>query len=459
MKKLLLVNFVSLLLIVIFAGCETLTKKEKAGAVKVELKNTGGRHQLFVDGRPFYIKGAGLADGNIEALALTGGNSFRTWSTSSKTKTGKEILDEAHKYGLMVCMGIDIARERHGFDYNDSVSVSEQFNRVKSEVVKYKDHPALLCWGIGNELNLNYTNPSVWDAVNEIAAMIHEIDPNHPVTTMFAGAAKKEVEYIMERCPQIDFLSFQIYGDIMNLPKYIKESGWQGAYIVSEWGTKGHWEVATTSWGRPIEPNSHERALDCINWYENVIASDKNQCIGSYVFLWGQKQERTPTWYGLWLEDGSSTEAVDAMYFLWNNKWPENRAPGLDYFTLNGQKATDNVFLAPGKTYSAKVTVTEPDGDSVNYRWEILAEVPENQQSEGGDYEKKPITVFNQEYGMEGDNLEFVAPSEEGAYRIFIYASDRGNKTATANIPFYVKQPQAILFSAANFSQIEFFDE
>ena len=118
------------------------------------------------------------------------------------------------------------------------------------------------------------------------------------------------------------------------------------------------------------------------------------------MFLWGQKQERTPTWYGLFLEDGSSTEAVDAMYFLWNGKWPENRAPILDYLTLNGHKSSDNVYLEPGKKYSAKVGVTEPDGDAVDYRWEILAEIPENQQSEGGDYERKPVSVFNVNTGI-----------------------------------------------------------
>lgn len=31
-----------------------------------------------------------------------------------------------------------------------------------------------------------YKNPNVWNAVNDIANMIHDEDPNHPVTTMLA---------------------------------------------------------------------------------------------------------------------------------------------------------------------------------------------------------------------------------------------------------------------------------
>ena len=49
--------------------------------------------------------------------------------------------------------------------------------KLREEVLKYKDHPALLAWGIGNELNLQYKNPKVWNAVNDIAKMIHEVDP------------------------------------------------------------------------------------------------------------------------------------------------------------------------------------------------------------------------------------------------------------------------------------------
>jgi len=65
-----------------------------------------------------------------------------------------------------VMMGLEIKRERHGFDYNNADSVKAQLEYVRAEVLKYKDHPALLGWGIGNELNLGASNPKVWDAVN-----------------------------------------------------------------------------------------------------------------------------------------------------------------------------------------------------------------------------------------------------------------------------------------------------
>ncbi len=73
-------------------------------------------------------------------------------------------------------MGLDVARERHGFNYDDTAAVKKQLEELGAEVLKYRNHPALLAWGIGNELNLQYKNPKVWDAVNDVSKMIHELD-------------------------------------------------------------------------------------------------------------------------------------------------------------------------------------------------------------------------------------------------------------------------------------------
>ncbi len=78
-------------------------------------------------------------------------------------------------------LGLWVQHERHGFDYNNKVKVKSQLDNFRKEVNKYKNHPSLLIWVIGNEYELNYTNTKVWAAVNDIDKMIHEEDVNHHV--------------------------------------------------------------------------------------------------------------------------------------------------------------------------------------------------------------------------------------------------------------------------------------
>jgi hypothetical protein len=415
---------------------ETINEKE-ANPVKVTLKNTDGKFVLLVDNEPFYIKGGGLEFGDIPSLAKHNGNSFRTWRTENGQRSGKEVLDEAEKNGLLVTMGIEVARERHGFDYNDEAAVKEQLERIKKEVTELKDHPALLIWGIGNELNLRYTNDKVWDAVNDISKMIHEIDPNHLTTTSLAGISEKEVTLIKEKCPDIDILSVQMYGDLPNLPNLVREYGWNGAYMVTEWGATGHWEVPKTEWDAPIEENSTIKAANYLKRYKGGIEADSLQCIGSYVFLWGNKQERTPTWYGIFLEDGKETESVDVMHYIWNGTWPENRTPQIKSFTLNNKTAYDNVYLDSGKEYKANVEIHDFENDTIQYRWEILPESTD--LGDGGDHEERPKPVLDLFIKQDGGQLTMKAPEKGGAYRLFIYADDGHDHAAVANIPFLVK--------------------
>jgi hypothetical protein len=416
------------------------TKASEAGdlraqTAKVTLQHENEKFTLYVNGEPFYIKGAGLEFGNIEDLAKHKANSFRTWRTDNGRRSGKEVLDEAQKYGLMVTMGIEVARERHGFDYNDSIAVKKQFEDIKKQVLALKDHPALMIWAIGNELNLNYTNPKVWNAVNDLSVMIHEIDPNHLTTTTLAGLSQKEVDLVKERCSDLDLLSVQMYGDLPNLPNLIKELGWKKAYMVTEWGSTGHWEVPVTEWSAPIEENSTLKAANYLKRYKGGIEADTLQCVGSYVFLWGNKQERTPTWYGIFLEDGRETESVDVMHYIWNGEWPENRTPQIASFTLDGKIANDNIILKSGSNYEAIVGIHDFEGDSISYHWEILPESTE--AKEGGDHEEKPEVVNIELLSQEEGKIEFKAP-KQGIYRLFVYADDGNNHAAAANIPFKV---------------------
>jgi len=403
------------------------------GPIKVEMRQENGNWQLYRGGEPYYIKGVG-GQSKIDRAVAYGANSLRTWGAAE----GIAILDEAHAKGLTISFGLWVGCERQGFDYNDSKAVQAQLERFTEIVETYKDHPAILVWGIGNEMDLFYSDFKVWNAVEDIAKMIKRVDPNHPTMTVTAGLDVAEVQLIMERAPSIDIYGINTYGGLIGIDKEMRAYGWKKPYVITEWGPNGHWEVDKTKWGAPIEQTSTEKAFDYARRYEQGIAKDTAMCIGSYVFLWGQKQETTPTWYGLFLEDGSETEVMDVLEKSWSGKYPDNRAPNITKMKMNGAETRASVYVKPGTKVQFDIESKDPDDDPLTYRYEILPESTDIKS--GGDKESRPDPVAVSTDGGTPGKLVFKAPKKEGPYRLFTYIYDGNGNAATANFPFYVKK-------------------
>ena len=406
-------------------------------AIKVEIVGESGNYQLLRGGKSYVVKGAGIDHADLQSLVAHGGNSFRTWAVDDGVEPAQQLLDKAQSLGLTVSLCLEFARERQGFDYDDPVAVARQAAQTRARVLKYKDHPALLTWIIGNELNFDFENPRVYAAVNDVSKMIHSVDPNHPTTTAIASFDKKALAAIETLAPDLDFISFQLYGDLVNLPRYMEESGFDKPYFVTEWGAVGHWEVGKTRWGAPIEQTSSEKAENYAASYRSVLQPFSQQAIGNYVFLWGQKQEKTPTWYGMFLDSGEETETVDVMHHIWTGQWPGNRTPRISPITLGSKTAFENVILSRGKPYIASVEALDSDDDPLRYKWEVRSESAAQQS--GGDHEEVPDVIVGRIQNPTEPEITLVAPEQGGAYRLFVYVYDGQNHAAHANIPFYVE--------------------
>jgi len=398
-----------------------------AQVVPVEIVKKDNGFQLLRGGEPYYIKGVGGID-YLEKAKEYGANSFRTWSTEN----AKEQLDKAHELGMTVCLGFWAQHERHGFDWSNEIGVKLQLEAFSKVVDEVKDHPALLMWAVGNEVDLFYTNFDVWKHINDIALMIKEKDPYHPVTTVTAGLDVAEVKLIQKYAPSLDLLGVNTYGGldfaIESLPYY----GWDKPYMITEWGPNGHWESPTTDWGIPIEQTSTEKAKSYKERYE-MIFEDSEDCLGSYVFLWGFKQETTSSWYGLFLKDGTQTSVMDILIEKWSGKKPDNLAPDLNSFTINSKNAYQSVKVDKRSQMGVEIDAFDPNNDKLSYHIEIVPESTDTKA--GGDYEEAPTAVFQKIYSTNKFNIK--APSKSGSYRLFVVIKD-GEKGATANIPFLV---------------------
>ncbi len=407
--------------------------KISAAPSVVTIENSEHGFQLLRNGEPYVIRGAGTQlPKDLASLAHHGGNSVRTWSSDNAL----EMLDRAQELGLTVAMCLDVKRERHGFDYNDKDAVRLQHKTLLAEAARLKNHPALLFWILGNELNLEYKNPRVYDAVNDLAVAIHEIDGNHPITTTTAGISPKLAKVIGKRAPAIDFLSVQVYGGLFSLNDTLQKLRWDKPIMITEWGTIGHWEVEQTGWGAPLELSSREKAFTYLRGYEDVIQKSKGQLLGNYVFLWSNKQERTPTWYGMFLPDGKKTQSVDIMHRIWRGKWPADTSPVIREMTLNGLHARQDVHLTRTTQYLAKVDAYDHEGSELRYQWVLLKE--SDAKEVGGDAEDVPDDYSHLLDNSSSPEVTINLISEPGPYRLYVYVSD-DQGVGHANIPFLVR--------------------
>jgi lysophospholipase L1-like esterase len=295
---------------------------------------------------------------------------------------------------------------------------------------------------------VGYKNRKVWNAVNDVARMIHEVDPNHPALTVigdgFVSEHNGDFKEIAERCPDLDLLGINFYKGIEEVPARIRAQGWTKPYVITEWGPSGDWQVPRTGWKAAIEETSTEKAERYLERYQSTILKDTERCLGSYVFIWQWRHERTHTWYGMFLESGERTESVNVMQYLWTGRWPANRAPRIGTLSIDGRAAGDNVYLKPGSEHTAAVEATDPEGDPIALRWEVVAEVAPGGYAGMGEKRSKPMPELIRKTSAR--EISFAAPAQQGAYRVFVFAVDGQGNGATANIPFYVTPADQTLF-------------
>ncbi|MGE5393907.1 MAG: glycoside hydrolase family 2 TIM barrel-domain containing protein [Candidatus Saccharibacteria bacterium] len=405
----------------------------KGYSQKTEIVKQGNQWKLMVDNKPFFVKGV-VGHTFLEKVKLYGGNSIRIGYK-------KEELDQVITLGLNALVNLPANAERYGFDYNDTAAVRKQTDRIREIVRTTKDHPAVLMWAIGNELDYipgtKPFNPKVWVAVNEAARAIKAIDPNHPVMTVIGTSMMEKVADIVRLCPDLDLLGINTYGDIYTLPETLQKYGWTKPYLISEWGPDGYWEVKKTKWGAPYEQTGREK-YDCYEKkYRSAIDNGSGQCLGSYVFYWsGFKQETTHTWFCMFNADGLESPLVGLMHQLWTGKKPSNVAPVVDSLNVENKVRYQDITLKHGKTYSAVVAASDADNDQLTYQWEIRPEAV--YASYAGQGEKVPVPIKGL-IGESGKTIRFAAPKDKGAYRLFVYVMDGKGHFSTANLPFYVE--------------------
>jgi len=233
---------------------------------------TTSARQIIVDESPYFIKGIcyhpvpkgsnqrdfGTLDQDLVLMKEAGINTIRVYAPIDN----KEVLDKIHDAGMKLIIG---------FGYNQGGNFDILSGSFLDYVNKYKDHPSILLWELGNEYNYH---PEWFDgdvknwykALNNAADIIHKNDANHPVTTAH-GEVPDSLALAMN--PNIDVWGMNIYrwdnpGDVYSQwktlsdkPMYLSEAGGDSYMSI----TKAGYEQGVN---QQAQANANAKILDIV---------------------------------------------------------------------------------------------------------------------------------------------------------------------------------------------------
>jgi len=414
-------------------GCSSHHSNTKKPNTYIDHKD--GKYRLYKAGKPYTIKGAGGYT-NIESLKEAGGNTIRIWDTANLAT----VLQKAKENNIAVIVGLPIYESEYLFYYNDPSKVAKQYQSIKAFVNRYKTDPSILMWCVGNELyfpySLSYRN--FYKAFNHIVDMIHEDDPDHPVTTTMVNFQPSQIFNLKFRT-DVDIISFNIFGRLSYLKRDLKRFSWlwNGPYMITEWGNNGPWgDEPQTAWSAYIEPSSTQKAAQYFTRYKESMPIEDSRLLGSFIFYWGQKQETTHTWFSMFDEYGNKTEAVSIAKYIWTGKINKNGPPKISSILIDHKDASANIIFQPADTAHAEIILLQPDTAITSIKWEIY---PEDWNKKNGKSNTiRPEALSGRIFNSKGLRTDLIAPVKEGPYRLFAVIYDQYGNIANCNIPFYV---------------------
>jgi hypothetical protein len=163
---------------------------------RVEVSGGAFQYRYTVNGRETVLRGVGYnippreesvveraarLDRDFGLMEAAGVNTILGWDQGQFDEL---LLDIAERHHLGVILPFPLPEKA---DYGDLAQRAALRAEILTWVGRYRDHPALRMWGIGNEvmhLERNPASPRLRDfssALVEIADAVHAADPDHPV--------------------------------------------------------------------------------------------------------------------------------------------------------------------------------------------------------------------------------------------------------------------------------------
>ncbi|WP_426755172.1 glycoside hydrolase family 2 TIM barrel-domain containing protein [Myxococcus sp. Y35] len=321
-------------------------------AARTVLLQKDGQWQLQVDGRAYVARGVTFSgssnsrayEQDCARLAALGVNTLRTWGTGSETHL---LLDAAHKHGLKVLVGLWMRHGQPGaegddtFDYTrDTGGMKKQLEDTLTQVRRFKGHPAVLAWGVGNEVILNSPHDAAKEAyarfLEKVVREIKQVDADHPVISVDAWTLA--VPWWEKHVPSLDAYGLNVYGGgIHMLPSELAKAGVRKPWFVTEFGAQGEWDAPKDAHGVPREPTDEEKYAAIVDGWNNALAPHvkAGRCLGLFVFNYGASFDHTGLWLGM-LSGTATRPAWHAVREAYTGQKPATPLPRIAAVSVHG---------------------------------------------------------------------------------------------------------------------------
>ena len=397
---------------------------------------------LKVNGEPFKIKGATFGydkdvdnyDTYFKDLAYLGVNTVRTWATGETTL---QLLDAAERHGMKVMVGIWMRHGRPGmedddhFDYlTDKAGMEDMYNNAVEAVNKYKDHPAVLTWGVGNEVYLNMATDEeklVYSKFLErVCSQIKSLDPNHPISSVEAWTFG--LDWWENHVPSLDIYGLNSYGPGAGfLQEELNKRNIDKPYIITEFGVTGEWDAQADKNGVKIEPTDKDKYNAIAKGYKDWILN-KPSCLGVYVFHYSSGVD----FGGVWLMshfEGRYRPQYWAIREAYTGNKPENEVPEISTFSLPDENYKSGTWIP------VTLNVKDPENDKLNISFHY-------NQREGSRKRRNQINSLNFR-GSLSEGFEIELPKENGPIKIYTYVEDSFKNLGIASASIMVEDKEA----------------
>lgn len=290
--------------------------------------------QMFVDGKLFTVKGVNYGytpvgsgystydwtihpefyKADFALIRAMGANTIRLHSMPTDSK----VLDAAYEYGLYVIITCTVGWDK---DFNVQANRDQVLSDLTTTVNNWKDHPAILIWLIGNEINYHTISLRGWySLLNECAQKVHELEGanHHPVTSAEAninnlGTAANESDDA--NMPDLDIWAAQVYmgataGFDSMFTEYASKSS--KPLILTEFGCDA-FNTATLAEDEANQAATLRGELNIIEDHLSAVTPTE-VCVGSCIFQWADDWSKNQWGATNTTHDTSATWNNEAYY-------------------------------------------------------------------------------------------------------------------------------------------------